>query len=69
MGPPRVIQPRVGSTNLGWGQPTWVASKWAPLQWVAFLCLLDPSQLGSAVKYAFYPDVIDILPSFPDKPL
>jgi hypothetical protein len=26
-----------------------------PLQWVTFSCLLDPSQLGSAMEYAFYP--------------
>jgi hypothetical protein len=39
------------------------------LRWVAFLFLLDPSQLGSTVEYAFYPDVLDILSSFPDKPL
>jgi hypothetical protein len=40
-----------------------------PLWWVAFSCLLDPFQLGSAMEYAFYPDVLDILPPFPDKPL
>jgi hypothetical protein len=40
-----------------------------PLWWVVFSCLLDPSQLSSAVEYAFYPDVLDILPPFPDKPL
>jgi hypothetical protein len=54
----------LGSADLGCGQPTWVASRW-----VTFSCLLDPSQLGSVVKYAFYPDVLDILPPFPDKPL
>jgi hypothetical protein len=59
----------LGLADLGWGRPTWVASRWAPLRWVTFSCLLDPSQLGSAVEYAFYPDVLDILPLFPDKTL
>jgi hypothetical protein len=45
------------------------ADKWDTLGWVIFSCLLDPFQLGSAVEYAFYPDVLDILPPFPDKPL
>jgi hypothetical protein len=40
-----------------------------PLWWATFSCLLDPSQLGSAVEYAFYPDVLDILPPFSNKSL
>jgi hypothetical protein len=59
----------LGSIDLGWGRPTRVASRWAPLWWVVFSCLLDPSQLGFMVEYDFYPDVLDILPPFPDKPL
>jgi hypothetical protein len=50
------------------GQPRWLLGG-PPLWWVTFSCLLDPSQLGSMVEYAFYPDVLDILPPFPDKPL
>jgi hypothetical protein len=41
----------------------------APLWWVAFSCLLDPFQLGFTVEYAFYHDVLDILPPFPNRPL
>jgi hypothetical protein len=57
------------SVDLGWARLTWVAFRWAPLWWVTFSCLLDPSQLSFTVEYTFYPDILDILPSFPDKPL
>jgi hypothetical protein len=52
----------LGSVDLGGFQV-------APLWWVPFSCLLDPSQLGSTVEYAFYLDILHILLPFADKPL
>jgi hypothetical protein len=62
VGPTCVGRPGVGSANLGGFQV-------GPLRWVAFSCILDPFQLGSVVEYVFYPNILNILPHFLDKPL
>jgi hypothetical protein len=46
------------------GQPTWLYAGWAPLKWVAFSCLLDPSNLVTRLHTIFGPTCRSPLPLF-----